>query len=83
MVILWFCFVVVVLAELFILYQYLYLNFQTRDIQSDSISQPIFRIDHSSLTEAEAWLKKTENYKLPDNQFQQQNIGRENPFAEY
>jgi len=75
---------VVVLAEIFILYKYLYLSLSVRRGDADqALEPPRTRIDLPAYEKMKTWAGDTSAYPGPGYRFESSAQGRINPFAEY
>lgn len=80
-VVLWVMLVLIVTAELFVLYQYMFSNLFSRDEILEP--GPKVRIDTEALDRVKNWLDEKRQYQLPNYSLRAGRLGRENPFAEY
>ena len=72
----------VILLELMLLYQTVFLGFRHREPMVDIALSPV-RIDVQEFNEAQIWIETNSEYVLERYSLTSPDSGRENPFLEY
>lgn len=81
--VLWVIFLLVIMTEIFVLYNYLYLPLKKRGEPVISTSKPPIEINKKAQSGLESWMEQQKIYTLPKYNLKTATSGRENPFEEY